>query len=151
MKIYVDADGCPVVRLTIKIASEYNIPIVVVADTAHYFDIDNELATTLIVSKGADSSDFAILSRCGKGDIIVTQDYALAAMCLAKGAYPINQNGMLYTDENIDGMLLQRHIGRQIRAAGGKTHHIKKRVKAQDDEFEKSFRSLVKKLLLTNS
>jgi uncharacterized protein YaiI (UPF0178 family) len=91
------------------------------------------------------------LSRCGKGDIIVTQDYALAAMCLAKGAYPINQNGMLYTDENIDGMLLQRHIGRQIRAAGGKTHHIKKRVKAQDDEFEKSFRSLVKKLLLTNS
>lgn len=151
MIIYVDADGCPVVRLAIETATEYNLQTVVVADTAHYFEIDNELVTTLIVSKGADSSDFAILSRCSKGDIIVTQDYALAAMCLARGAYPINQNGKLYTDENIDGMLMQRHIGKQIRAAGGKTHHAKKRVKAQNDAFEAAFRKLIEKLLLTNN
>lgn len=151
MLIYVDADGCPVTGLTIKIAAEYNLHTVVVADTAHYFDIDSELVTTLIVSKGRDSSDFAIVSRCAKGDIVVTQDYALAAMCLTKGAYPVSQNGKLYTDSNIDDMLMRRHINRQIRSAGGRTPHAKKRVKAQNEAFEAALRGLINKLQLTNN
>ena len=151
MVIYIDADGCPVVDITVNIASEYNIPSVVVADTAHYFDIDSELVKVLIVSKGSDSSDFAILSRCARGDVVVTQDYALAAMCIAKGAYPVSQNGKQYTDSNIDGMLMYRHINQKIRSAGGKTPHAKKRVKAQNDAFDTALRELIGKLLLTNS
>ncbi len=149
LKIYIDADGCPVVNLTINIAAEFNIETVIVADTSHFFDIENPLVTTHTVSKGSDSSDFAIISRCGKGDIVITQDYALGAMCLSKGAYPINQNGRLYTDENIDMLLMQRHISKKIRNVGGKSHHIPKRTKAQDEAFKSALMALLDKLLLT--
>ncbi len=150
MIIYIDADGCPVTDITIKAAVKYNIEAVAVADTSHYFESENELVSVLIVSKGSDSADFAILSRCKSGDIVVTQDYALAAMCLAKGAHPINQNGILYTNDNIDEMLMRRHINRQIRNAGGRTPHARKRKNEQNEAFSAALYGLINKLLLTN-
>jgi hypothetical protein len=147
MKLYIDADGCPVVNIAVNIAVRYGVSVVVVADTAHYFDFDNELVSVIIVSKGNDSADFAILSRCARGDVVITQDYALAALCLTRGTHPINQNGKLYTDDNIDDMLMRRHINRQIRLSGGKTAHAKKRVKAQNESFASAFESLIAGLL----
>jgi hypothetical protein len=131
----------------INIAMRYDIPVVVVADTAHYFDFDNELVSVVTVSKGNDSADFAILSRCINGDIVLTQDYALAALCLTRGAHPINQNGKLYTDNNIDGMLMRRYINKQIRLSGGKTPHAKKRIKHQNESFASAFERLISDLL----
>lgn len=150
MTIYIDADGCPVTDITIGLAARYNIGVVAVADTSHYFESENELVSVLTVSKGSDSADFAIISRCAGGDIVVTQDYALAAMCLAKGAHPINQNGILYTNDNIDEMLMRRHINRQIRSAGGRTPHAKKRRAEQNTAYAAALDRLINKLILTN-
>ena len=93
MDIYIDGDGCPVVDLTIKIAQENKIPCTIITDTAHIFN--KEYARTITVEKGADSADFKIANLVRENDIVVTQDYGLAAMCLSKKAKAINQNGLV--------------------------------------------------------
>lgn len=150
MKILVDADGCPVVRIVLNISEKYDLRVVLVADTAHIFDIEEGVAEVVTVTKGENSADFALLSRCNKGDVVITQDYALAALCLAKGAVVINQNGLEYSNENIDGMLMSRFVSQKIRRAGGRTPHIKKRTNVQNEAFGIAFEGLINKMLLTN-
>ena len=106
MKIYVDADACPVVAIVEQIAKEYEIPVTLLCDTNHVLDSDYSEVVT--VGAGADAVDFKLVSLCHKGDIVVTQDYGVAAMILGKGAYGIHQNGKWYTNENIDRMLMER-------------------------------------------
>ena len=108
MKIYVDADACPVVAIVEQIAKEYEIPVTLLCDTNHVLDSDYSEVVT--VGAGADAVDFKLVSLCHKGDIVVTQDYGVAAMILGKGAYGIHQNGKWYTNENIDRMLMERHL-----------------------------------------
>ena len=143
MTIFIDADGCPVVDLTLKIARELEIPVLLICDTSHRFE--REGAQTLTVSKGADSADFALVNRVVPGDVVVTQDYGLAAMCLAKRALPLNQDGMVYTNENIDALLLFRHTARKIRNAGGRLKGNAKRDRAVQD---KAFADALRKILL---
>ncbi|MGL4914451.1 MAG: YaiI/YqxD family protein [Romboutsia sp.] len=106
MKILIDADGCPVVDSTIVVGKKFNVEVIIMCDTSHNFNKPG--IETIILSKGSDSVDFALVNKVSKGDIIVTQDYGLAAMVLSKGGYPINQNGKLYTNENIDQLLFTR-------------------------------------------
>ena len=143
MTIFIDADGCPVVDLTLKIARELEIPVLLICDTSHRFE--REGAQTITVSKGADSADFALVNRVVPGDVVVTQDYGLAAMCLAKRALPLNQDGMVYTNENIDALLLFRHTSRKIRNAGGRLKGNAKRDRAVQD---KAFADALRKILL---
>ena len=138
MKIIIDADGCPVVKICIDIAIKHNIKVLVVSDTSHIFFFENENIDCVIADKGKDSSDFIILNKCEKNDIIITQDYALASMCLTKTCHIINQNGYIYTDKNIDELLLRRHINKKLRKAGKNDFKIKKRTKEQDDKFKKT-------------
>lgn len=145
MTIYIDADGCPVVNETIRVAGEFGVPCVLLCDTAHVFERPG--ARTVTVSKGADSVDFALVNMVGPGDVVVTQDYGLAAMCLARRALPIHQDGMLYTPENIDALLLFRHTARKIRNAGGRLSGPKKREPRQDAEFERTLRELLNERL----
>jgi uncharacterized protein len=133
MKILIDADGCPVVDAAVRIAKERYIACCILCDTAHVFE--KEGATTLTFSKGADSVDFALVNRVSPGDIVVTQDYGLAAMCLSKNAAVINQDGMEYTADNIDALLLARHTAKKIRNAGGRLKGPKKRSAVQDEKF----------------
>lgn len=142
MRILIDADGCPVVDRTLTLASKYGIEAVIVCDTAHVFE--KEGAETVVVPKGADSADFRLVNMVCGGDIVITQDYGLAAMCLAKGAFPLNQNGMLYTEQNIDGLLSFRHISKKIRAGGGRLKGPPKRTKEQDEAFSASLEKLIK-------
>lgn len=146
MKILIDADGCPVVDITIEIAKVFNIDVLIMCDTSHVFNKPG--IETIVLSKGADSVDFALVNKVIKGDIIVTQDYGLAAMVLAKGGYPINQNGKIYTNENIDQLLFNRHISKKIRKSGGKTRGPKKRQKEDDILFEKNLIQLCEKLII---
>ena len=88
----IDADGCPVVDLTLQIAKRFSVPVTILCDTAH--QIERESAQTLVIDKGADSVDFALVNRVEQGDVVVTQDYGLAAMCLAKGAIALSQDGI---------------------------------------------------------
>ena len=141
MKIYIDADGCPVVDITIRIAKKYGMECFIICDTSHVFE--REGAKTITVSKGADSADFALVNMVGNGDIVITQDYGLSAMCLAKRALPISQNGMVYSSENIDGLLLQRHTAKKIRMAGGRLKGNSKRTKEQDIAFEDSLQKVI--------
>lgn len=148
MKIFIDADGCPVVDLTLKIANKNQVEAVILCDTSHEFRRDG--VETVVVSKGADSVDFALVNRIQSGDIAVTQDYGLAAMCMAKGAIPISQNGMIYTDENIEALLLARHTAKKIRNAGGKLKGSRKRTPQQNVDFEKALDRLISTLLSDN-
>ncbi len=95
MTILIDADGCPVVDLTLQIAKQFDVPVIILCDTSH--QIEREGAQTLVFDKGADSVDFALVNRVKPGDVVVTQDYGLASMCLAKRVRVLNQNGLEYT------------------------------------------------------
>ena len=141
MRIIIDADGCPVVRIAVDCALRHDVQPVIVCDSAHYFDIDG--AETITVTKGADSADFRIVNMISAGDIVVTQDYGLAAMSLARRARVVNQNGMSYHDGNIDSLLLARHTARKIRNAGGRLKGPAKRTKEQDAEFIIALENLI--------
>lgn len=141
MKLVIDADGCPVVALAVKTAEKYGVRCVLVCDTAHTFS--NVSAEIITVSQGADSADFRIVNLLDAGDIVVTQDYGLAAMCLAKNATAINQNGLIYSEKNMDELLLSRYIHKKVRRAGGRMKGLKKRTKQQDESFDKALTVLL--------
>lgn len=141
MKIYVDADGCPVVDIAVDIAKEFNLEIIIVKNYAH--NIQDDYAQVISVDISQDSADLYIINHIDKGDIVITQDYGLAALCLAKKSYPINQNGLIFTEYNIDGMLNRRHIHRELRKQG-KFHSKTKKRKSDLDSI---FRSRLKELI----
>lgn len=143
MRIIVDADACPVTGIVEKAAKEEGIPVTLVCDTAHIFHSDYSQVVT--VEKGADSADFKIVTMAEKGDIVVTQDYGVASMCLGKGVFPIHQSGKWYTPENIDQMMFERHIAKEVRRKSKKNHlkGPRKRTKEDDERFEASLRKLI--------
>ncbi len=146
MRIYVDADACPVVRHTEETAKKYNIPVTLICDTNHI--LSSDYSDIIVADAGADSVDFVLVNRCKKGDIVISQDYGVAAMALGKGAYPIHQSGKWYTNENIDELLMQRHIAKAVRRSGKKTHlkRTKKRTDEDNKRFSESLERLIKKL-----
>ena len=141
MRILIDADGCPVVDLTVVIAREHQIECLILCDTSHVFE--KQGAVTLTFSKGADSVDFALVNLLCPGDVVVTQDYGLAAMCLSRRARVLSQDGMEYTGENIDGLLLARHTAKKIRSAGGRLKGPSRRKAGQDEAFARALRDLL--------
>lgn len=100
MNIYVDADACPVVSIVEKIGKKYNISVTLLCDTNHV--LHSEYSEVVVVGAGADAVDYKLISLCRRGDIVVSQDYGVAAMALGKGAFAIHQSGRWYTNENID-------------------------------------------------
>ncbi|WP_455539909.1 YaiI/YqxD family protein [Terrisporobacter sp.] len=143
MRILIDGDGCPVVDLTISVAKKFNIEVIIMCDTSHIFN--KEGAKTMVFSKGADSVDFALINLLRNEDIVITQDYGLAAMAINKASYVINQNGLIYTNDNIDRLLYSRHISKKIRKGGGRTKGPKKRSKEDDLSFKKTLIEICEK------
>ena len=141
MKILIDADGCPVVKQATQIAKENNIEVVIFCDTSHI--INSDYAQIITVSKGADSVDFALVNEVKSGDIVVTQDYGLAAMVLSKGGKAITQNGMIISDSNLGLLLTSRYESKKARMSGAHLKGPKKRTAQNDEEFIKSFKSLI--------
>lgn len=145
MNILVDADACPVNGIILKIAKKYSLPVTMFMDTSHATDKYD--CTIITVDKGHDSADFAIANRIHRDDIAVTQDYGLACMLMAKGAVVLNQNGFIYTDDNIDSLLMRRHISGKLRRSGKRSVHINARKREDDERFEKCLESVIQKLL----
>ncbi len=141
MKIFIDADGCPVVDITVSVAKKHSLPCYIICDTAHEFSKDG--AETIVVEKGADSVDFKLVNLVAAGDIVVTQDYGLAAMCLARKAVPLSQNGLVFTDKNIDELLFSRYVSKKIRNAGGRLKGPSKRTSEQDERFLQALKGLI--------
>ena len=147
MQIYVDEDACPVVDIVEKTAIKYQIPVTLLCDTNHV--LTSGYSEVIVVGAGADAVDYKLISLCHRGDIVVSQDYGVAAMALGKGAYAIHQSGKWYTDENIDQMLMERHLNKKARRASQKKHFKgpKKRTGEDDERFAQSFERMVKAAL----
>ncbi len=145
MQIFVDADACPVVGIIEKIAKKYSIPVTLLCDTNHI--LTSDYSEVKMIGAGADAVDYALIGLCHKGDIVVSQDYGVAAMALGKNVYAIHQSGKWYTNENIDQMLMERHLAKKARRAS-KKNHLRgpgKRSREDDERFAQSFEKMVKK------
>lgn len=142
MKILVDADACPVKNIIVRIAKQNNIPVIMLIDTSHV--IDDGYSEVIVVDKGSDAVDFSLVNKVSGGDIVITQDYGVAAMALSRGAKVINQNGLVYSDQNIEKLLFERHISQKVRRSGGRTAGPRKRNKEDDMKFEEAFKVLIK-------
>lgn len=147
MNILVDADACPVVEIVEHLARKYKIPVTLLCDTNHI--LLSAYSEVKIIEAGADAVDFALVHICCRGDIVVSQDYGVAAMALGKGAYAIHQSGKWYTNDNIDQMLLERHISRKARRAGGKNRckGPARRTEEDDQRFGESFEEMIRNAL----
>ena len=161
MRVFIDADACPVVSIVENISKKYNIPVTLLCDTNHV--LTSEYSEVIVVGAGADAVDYKLISICHRGDIVVSQDYGVAAMALGKGAFAIHQSGKWYTDENIDRMLMERHLNKKARRSSSKSHikgrtmsgghrlcadrsgsgEPKKRTSEDDERFAQSFEKLV--------
>ena len=142
MKIYIDADACPVTRIAERVAKENAIPVVLLCDTNHV--LSSNYSEIRVIGAGADAVDIALINICQRGDVVVTQDFGVAALALGKGAKAIHQSGRWYMDENIDGLLMERHMAKVARRKS--KNHLKgpaKRTEEDDQRFEESFRHLI--------
>ncbi|MBQ6595284.1 MAG: YaiI/YqxD family protein [Clostridia bacterium] len=146
MRVYIDADACPVTRIAERVAEGYGVPVTLLCDTSH--QLSSGYAEVRVIDAGADAVDIALINLCRKNDIVVTQDYGVAALALGKGARAIHQSGRWYTDENIDGLLMERHAARTARRR--RRNHLKgpaRRTEEDDRRFEESFRRLIARCL----
>ena len=141
MRILIDADGCPVVDIAVRLSRAYGKECILLCDTAH--DIKKDGATTLVFDKGADSVDYALVNRLLPGDLVITQDYGLASLCLARGARILHQDGWEYTRDNIDALLTFRHEARKQRAKTGRFKGPRKREREQDAAFEAALKRIL--------
>lgn len=143
MKIIVDGDACPVIKLTEIIAKKYNLEMIVITDVNHYMNLD--YAKVITVDQGNDNVDYEVIKHTQINDIIITQDYGLASLVLSKKAKVLHQNGVEYTDMNIESMLFSRYVGQKMKRSSKKTHMKgpKKRTKEDDINFENSLIHLI--------
>jgi hypothetical protein len=143
LKILVDGDACPVRELTETTAKRHELAVMYFINDSHI--VRSEYSKIIMVSSGRDVADFEIIKHACAGDIIITNDYGLAAMALAKRTYVLSFSGMLYDESNIDSLLMQRHIGMKERRSGNYTKGPKKRTKQDDSNFEAALNLLIEK------
>lgn len=144
MHIYVDADACPVKDIIEKTAKRYNIPVTMVVDVNHI--LISDYSRVITVSQGSDSVDIYLINHVQKGDIVVSQDYGVAALALGKGAYAISNSGLMFSDDNIDKLLFERFLGKKQRNAPKSKRnmpHNRKRTIADDKAFKDALSRLI--------
>lgn len=149
MDIYVDADACPVKDSIISIAQDAEIPVVLVKSFSHFSNDDKKPGVeTIYVDTGAEAADYRIMKLARKGDIIVTQDYGLASLGLAKGCIVLHHKGFTYTNENIDQLLQTRYVSAMARKAGKKTKGPKALTTEDKIKFSELFKKTIEQQVL---
>ena len=146
MKIYIDADACPVTRIAEDIAKQHAIPVILLCDTNHA--LTSDYSEVKVIGAGADAVDIALINLCQRGDVVITQDYGVAALALGKGARAIHPSGKWFTDDNIEGLLMERHLAGKARRTG--KHHLKgpaKRTEEDDRRFAESFGKMIQEAM----
>ncbi len=136
MKILLDADGSPVRKYVVSIAEKHQIDLVIVSNIHHM--IDEPYGDVVTVDDAHDQADHEIIKRTQKGDLVITQDYGLASLVLAKKAYAMHQDGWFFTHANIDHLLMTRHLNQKMRRARKRTKNMKKRKQETNDIFIKA-------------
>lgn len=144
MKIYVDADACPVKDIIIFEASKLKIPVILVTSFSHFSNAEQPSEVeTIYVDSGADAADYRIVKLAEKGDIIVTQDYGLASLGLAKGIIVLHHKGFSYTNENIDQLLQTRYLSAMARKSGQRTKGPKPFTAEDREQFRDLFSQVI--------
>ena len=142
MKIIIDGDACPGISIIEKIAKNHEVSVIIYCDIHHF--IQSDYCEVKIVDSGFQSVDMYVMTETKEGDIIVSQDYGVAAICLSKKAKVINPKGFIYDEKNIDRLLEERHLSQKIRRGGGKTSNPKKRTEEDNLRLERNLIKLVK-------
>ncbi|WP_050606569.1 YaiI/YqxD family protein [Clostridium niameyense] len=145
MRILVDGDGCPARSIIEKVAIKYKLSLIIFCDINHI--LKSDYAMIKYVDHGFQSVDMVIANECKKEDIVITQDYGVAAMVLGKKARAISPKGKVYNDSNIEQMLLERHINSKLRRAGLKTSKHKKRSLEDDKRLEGNLIKIIEELM----
>lgn len=141
IKILIDGDACPSINLIEQTAMKYNIPVVIITDTSH--NIVSEYSKVIIVDKSSQSVDIKLVNEVNSGDIVVSQDYGVAAMTLAKNAHCISPRGLIFTNDNIDALMLNRHINQKLRSSGKHVKGPKKRTIEDDKKLIESLEEII--------
>jgi uncharacterized protein YaiI (UPF0178 family) len=141
MKILVDADACPktALRLCMDMGHKQGIQVWTVASFNHSIESDHHL----VVGADPQEADFKIINMTEEGDIVVTQDWGLAAMVLGKGAKCLNPTGREFHSDRIEFLLEEREIKGKLRRGGGRTKGPKKRTAEDDRRFEISLEQIL--------
>ncbi|MDP4179008.1 MAG: YaiI/YqxD family protein [Bacillota bacterium] len=145
MRIIVDADGCPGRSIIENLGKKFNIPVIMYCDINHI--LSSDYASVKYMDSGFQSVDMAIANEAFANDIIVTQDFGVAAMVLGKNCSAISPKGYIYDDDNMDRLLFERHISQKVRRSGGKTSNPKKRKTEDDERLYKNLLKLIEKKL----
>jgi uncharacterized protein YaiI (UPF0178 family) len=148
MRIIIDGDSCPVIEETKEIAQNNNIKLIVFCDYNH--NINSSYGEVKKVDQSFQSVDMEIVNFTQENDIVITDDYGLASLVLSKKCLVINSKGIIYNNNNIDNLLMRRHINKKIRRAGGKHPSPSKRTKEDNKVFKKNLLKLIKNNLKNN-
>jgi len=147
MKIYVDADACPVKDVVISEGRKANIAVILVTSFSHFSNAEQPLGVeTIYVDSGADAADYRIMKLAEAGDIIITQDYGLASLGLAKGNIVLHHKGFRYTNENIDQLLQTRYFSAMARKSGKRTKGPKPFTAEDREQFRTLFKEVISSL-----
>lgn len=142
MRIIVDADACPGKSFIEKAAMENNIEVIMFCDLNHV--INSNYSSVKYIDSGFQKVDMAVINECRENDIVITQDFGVAAMALGKKAFAIGTKGHIYDNSNIDKLLFERHLSSKIRRAGGKTFSPKKRSSEDDKRLYSNLVKIIK-------
>lgn len=145
MRIIVDADACPGKSIIEALGKKYNLEVIMFCDINHV--LKSDYSTIKYVDAGFQSVDMALTNEAKSGDVIVSQDFGVAAMVLGKKCFAIGPKGYIYDNENIDQLLFERHLSAKARRAGEKSFNPRKRSEADDDRLRRNLESLIKKAI----
>ncbi len=133
MKILVDADACPktVLQACMQIGLKYAVPVWTVASFNHNIVSDHHV----VVGSASQEADLKVVNLTVPGDVVVTQDWGLAAMVLGKHARCISPDGREFLPDKIEFLLEEREVKAKHRRGGGRTKGPSKRTGADDLKF----------------
>ena len=119
MKIWVDADACPVAikEILFRAAERTQVPVTLVANQ-QVSTPRSQFITSIQVAQGFDVADNEIVKRLDEGDLVITADIPLAAEVIEKGGHALNPRGELYTRNNIRARLNMRDFMESLRSSG---------------------------------
>lgn len=144
MKVYVDADACPVKDIIISEATADQIPVVLVTSISHFSTVQQPAGVeTVYVDTGAEAADYRIMRLVKKGDLLITQDYGLASLALGKGCIVLHHMGFRYTNETIDQLLQSRYLSAMVRKSGKRTKGPKPFTNDDRKKFQELFKNTI--------
>jgi uncharacterized protein YaiI (UPF0178 family) len=141
IRIFVDADACPVKQEIVQAGTGFHVDIYFIASYAH--QSESHSGNWIYVDSFKDQVDFYIYKHVRKGDIVVTQDMGLASLLVKQGVRVLSPRGTILRDEQMDTILYNRYMSAKLRRNGTYT----KGPKAFSAEDRKRFLQELKKIL----